>query len=106
LSLLFLFFFATLGLFILCFSNDLITSYLAIELQSLAFYVMATSKRNSSHSIESGLKYFVLVLFHQHYYYLVIFIFGLVGSVNFEDFKDLFFWSFSANSSFISIKFL
>jgi NADH:ubiquinone oxidoreductase subunit 2 (subunit N) len=98
-----LIFFATLGLFILCFSNDLITSYLAIELQSLAFYVMATSKRNSSHSIESGLKYFVLGSFSSA---LLLFgsslIFGLVGSVNFEDFKDLFFWSFSANSALLA----
>ncbi len=95
--------FATLGLFILCFSNDLITSYLAIELQSLAFYVMAASKRNSNYSIESGLKYFVLGSFSSG---LFLFgssiIFGLTGSVNFEDFKDLFFWSFSNNTALLA----
>jgi NADH:ubiquinone oxidoreductase subunit 2 (subunit N) len=44
-----------LGLLLLCSSNDLITAYLAIELQSVAFYIMSTFKRNSSYSIESGL---------------------------------------------------
>ena len=49
-----------LGLLLLCSSNDLITAYLAIELQSVAFYIMSTFKRNSSYSIESGLKYFII----------------------------------------------
>jgi NADH-quinone oxidoreductase subunit N len=33
---------------------------MAIELQSLAFYVLATFRRNSEFSNEAGLKYFVL----------------------------------------------
>jgi len=37
--------FAVLGLFLLCSSNDLLTAYLAIELQSLAFYVLASFKK-------------------------------------------------------------
>ena len=49
-----------LGLLLLCSSNDLITAYLAIELQSIAFYIMSAFKRNSSYSIESGLKYFII----------------------------------------------
>ena len=51
---------SVLGLMLLCSSNDLITAYLAIELQSVAFYIMAAFKRNSSYSIESGLKYFII----------------------------------------------
>ena len=43
--------FAVLGLFLLCSSNDLLTAYLAIELQSLAFYVLASFKKNSTSSI-------------------------------------------------------
>jgi NADH-quinone oxidoreductase subunit N len=33
--------------------------YLAIELQSLAFYVFASFQRNSEYSTEAGLKYFI-----------------------------------------------
>jgi NADH-ubiquinone oxidoreductase chain 2 len=37
--------------------------YLAIELQSLCFYVMAASKRKSEFSTEAGLKYLILGAF-------------------------------------------
>lgn len=43
----------------LCFANDFLIFYLAIELQSLTFYVFATFERTSEYSSESGLKYFV-----------------------------------------------
>jgi len=43
----------------LCFADDFLLFYLAIELQSLCFYVFATFNRNSEFSTESGLKYFV-----------------------------------------------
>ena len=42
---------------------DLIAMYLAIELQSLCFYVIAASKRDSEFSTEAGLKYFILGAF-------------------------------------------
>nr|YP_009495541.1 NADH dehydrogenase subunit 2 [Psammoneis japonica]AWQ64271.1 NADH dehydrogenase subunit 2 [Psammoneis japonica] len=91
--------FAILGLFLLCSANDLITAYLAIELQSLAFYVLAAFKKNSTFSIEAGLKYFILGAFSSG---LFLFgsslVYGVTGSVNFEDFKDLFFWFFSGSS--------
>jgi NADH-quinone oxidoreductase subunit N len=51
---------AILGLLCLVSSNDLISLYLAIELQSLCLYVVAAFKRDSEHSVEAGLKYFVL----------------------------------------------
>ena len=51
---------AVLGLLCLVSSNDLISLYLAIELQSLCLYVIAAFKRDSEHSVEAGLKYFVL----------------------------------------------
>jgi NADH-quinone oxidoreductase subunit N len=43
----------------LCFADDFILFYLAIELQSLCFYVFATFNRDSEFATESGLKYFV-----------------------------------------------
>ena len=48
--------FSFLGLVMLCLSNDLLVVYMAIELQSLAFYVLATFRRNSEFSNEAGLK--------------------------------------------------
>ncbi|KAF7046030.1 hypothetical protein CFC21_055086 [Triticum aestivum] len=44
-------------------ANDLIAMYLAIELQSLCFYVIATSKRKSEFSTEAGSKYLILGAF-------------------------------------------
>ena len=51
---------ATLGMMLLVSSNDLITLYLSIELLSLSLYVLATIRKNSQHSTEAGLKYFLL----------------------------------------------
>ena len=52
-----------LGVLTIVQSNDLITLYLAIELQSLAFYVLASFKVYSNFSTEAGLKYFILGAF-------------------------------------------
>ena len=94
-----------LGFCLLCCSDDLLTAYLAIELQSLAFYVLSAFKRNSNYSVESGIKYFILGSFST-----IIFLFGsnliygLSGSISIIDFKDLFIWIFSANSFFLSFE--
>ncbi|VAI92859.1 unnamed protein product [Triticum turgidum subsp. durum] len=44
-------------------AHDLIAMYLAIELQSLRFYVIAESKRKSEFSMEAGSKYLILGAF-------------------------------------------
>jgi NADH-quinone oxidoreductase subunit N len=54
-----LFSFVILSAVCLCFADDFLLIYLAIELQSLALYVFSTFNRNSEFSTESGLKYFV-----------------------------------------------
>ena len=83
--------FSVLGLMILCSSNDLITAYLAIELQSLSFYILASFKKSSSFSVESGLKYFILGSFSSSLFLLgSSFLYGVTGTVNLEDYKDLF----------------
>ncbi|XP_057548163.1 NADH-ubiquinone oxidoreductase chain 2-like [Amaranthus tricolor] len=41
-------------------AHDLIAMYLAIEPQSLCFYVIAASKRKSEFSTEAGSKYLIL----------------------------------------------
>jgi NADH-quinone oxidoreductase subunit N len=52
--------FSVASLILLGYSGDFLVVYLAIELQSLSFYVLATFQKNSEFSTEAGLKYFVL----------------------------------------------
>ena len=83
--------FSVLGLFLLCSSNDLLTAYLSIELQSLSFYVLAAFKKNSTFSVDAGVKYFILGAFASS---LFLFgsslLYGITGTICFEDFKLLF----------------
>jgi len=51
---------STLGMMLMTSSNNLISLYLSLELQSLAAYVLAAFRRDSVLSSEAGLKYFVL----------------------------------------------
>jgi NADH:ubiquinone oxidoreductase subunit 2 (subunit N) len=93
------------GFFLLCGVNDLITAYLAIELQGLAFYVLASFKKSSNFSIESGVKYFVLGSLSTALFLLgATFLYGLSGSIILTDFKDFFIWVFSTNSFFLSFE--
>ena len=96
--------FAVLGLLLMCSSNDLLIAYLGIELSSLAFYVLASFRKVSSYSVESGIKYFVTGAISSAFFLLgSSFIYGLTGSINFSDFHDLFECSsiyFSPDESF------
>ena len=70
---------------------DLIAIYLAIELQSLCFYVIAASKRTSEFSTEAGLKYFILGAFSSG---ILLFgcslIYGFTGVTNLEELAKIF----------------
>jgi NADH-quinone oxidoreductase subunit N len=48
---------------ILCVASDILIVYLGIELQSLAFYILATFNWRSDYNVEAGLKYFILGAF-------------------------------------------
>ena len=86
-----LFLFSVLGLFLLCSSNDLLTAYLAIELQSLSFYVLAAFKKNSTFSVDAGIKYFILGAFASSMFLFgSSLLYGFTGSVSFDDFQILF----------------
>lgn len=87
--------FAIFGLILLCCANDLLTSYLSIELQSLSFYLLTAFNRNSIFSTESGLKYFILgALSSSLFLFGSSLVYGVIGTTNFEDYKDLFFYSY------------
>jgi len=82
---------SVLGLLLLCSSNDLITAYLAIELHSVAFYIMSAFKRNSSYSIESGLKYFIVgSLSSAFFLFGSSIVYGCMGSLSFDDLRMFF----------------
>lgn len=82
--------FSILGLLLLNECNDFLIFYLAIELQSLSFYILATFQRNSEYNAEAGLKYFVLGALTSG---LLLFGFNLIylsyGSVHFETIAKL-----------------
>jgi len=83
--------FAILGALLMCSSNDLLTAYLAMELSSLALYILASFRKISTYSVESGLKYFIIGAISSAFFLLgSSFIYGVIGSINFLDFQDLF----------------
>lgn len=78
--------FSLLGIFSLITSNDFLSFYLSLELQSLAFYVLAALKKNSSFSTEAGLKYFILgAIASSLILFGFSFIYGISGTTNFDE---------------------
>nr|YP_010394040.1 NADH dehydrogenase subunit 2 [Peronospora belbahrii]DAZ88048.1 TPA_asm: NADH dehydrogenase subunit 2 [Peronospora belbahrii] len=75
-----------LGLMLLISSNHFITLYLAIELQSLSFYILTSTQKKSILSIEAGLKYFILGSIASSF---ILFgssiIYAITGSLNFSN---------------------
>lgn len=77
--------FAVIG--VLCFisSYDLVALFLALEIQSLSFYILATLKKDSAFATEAGLKYFILgALSSGFLLFGISLIYGIVGTLNFE----------------------
>jgi NADH-quinone oxidoreductase subunit N len=76
---------AVFGQLVLISSADFLTAYLALEIQSFAFYLMAAFKRDSAYSTEAGLKYFLLGSFSST---LLLFgvslLYGFFGTTNFS----------------------
>jgi NADH-quinone oxidoreductase subunit N len=78
--------FSVLGMFFMISSNDLMSFYLGLELQSLALYILASIDRDNLKSNESGIKYFVLsALSSGLLLYGCSLLYGFTGSTNFEE---------------------
>ena len=94
---------STCSMMFLVSAGDLILMYLAIELQSLCFYVLAAFKRDSEFSTEAGLKYFLLGAFSSG---ILLFgcclVYGFTGGVAFSELAAL--YSCGDLSSFDSSK--
>jgi NADH-quinone oxidoreductase subunit N len=83
--------FAILGFILMCSSFDLLIIYLAIELSSLASYLLASFRKTSSYSIESGLKYFITGAVSSGFFLLGSSLLYLhTGSIYLQDFLVLF----------------
>jgi NADH-quinone oxidoreductase subunit N len=87
----FLILLSLLGFILLTMSYDLIMLYIAIEIQSISFYILSCLKRNSAFSTEAGLKYFILgALASGLFLFGCSIIYGLTGTTNFKELSFLF----------------
>lgn len=94
-----------LSLMLMISSSDLILFYLAMEMQALCFYVLASINRNSTFSVEAGLKYFVSGSFISGFYLLgCSLIYGSLGTINLHNINLL--TAFSLESYSIELNFL
>jgi len=78
--------FAVFSSLLLINSYDLLSTYLIIEMQSLCFYTLACFKRNSTFSIDSGLKYFIFgSIFSILFLTGAVIIYSCLGTLNFNN---------------------
>ncbi|MCH2038695.1 MAG: NADH-quinone oxidoreductase subunit NuoN [Rickettsiales bacterium] len=72
------------GMSLMISANDLMSFYLALELQSLVLYVLASINRDDRFSSEAGIKYFILGAFSSAMIlYGSSFIYGIAGGTDF-----------------------
>lgn len=76
---------SVLGMMMMVSSQDFISLYVGLELQSLPLYVLAAISRDQSRSVEAGLKYFVLgALSSGMLLYGISLVYGASGSLQFD----------------------
>lgn len=77
--------FATIGMMLIISSNDLISLFIGLELQSLALYILLALPRDHLLTTEAGLKYFILGALSTS---LILFgsslLYGLIGTTEFQ----------------------
>lgn len=92
--------FSTIGMILMMSTSHLIFMFIALEIMSLAIYVMVTMRRTSSFSAEAGLKYFILGgLASALMLYGASLVFGATGTFQLADIAK--FLSTHPNPSFI-----
>lgn len=83
--------FSCFSLILIIQSNDFLSFYLALELQALCFYALASFKRNSAFSVEAGLKYFIIGAFSSGIFLFgCSIVYGVTGTTNFSIFSLLY----------------
>lgn len=91
---------STLGMMLMVSSNNLLSLYVSLELQSLALYVLAAVRRDHVSSSEAGLKYFILgALSSGLLLFGISLIYGYAGSIDF----DVLSYTFIQNQASLSV---
>jgi len=82
--------FACAGMSLMAASDDLLLTFLALEILSISTYVLAGFKRNEAHSNESALKYFLLGSFATAFLlYGIALVYGSSGSTNYQSIRTV-----------------
>jgi len=77
--------FATAGMMLMATATDLLVIFLALEVMSLAVYVLTGIRRDSPPSTEAAFKYFLLGAFSSAFFlYGIAFTYGLTGSTRLD----------------------
>src|SRR3954453_4455646 len=77
--------FATAGMMLMATATDLLVIFLALEVMSLAVYVLTGIRRDSPRSTEASFKYFLLGAFSSAFFlYGIAFTYGLTGSTRLD----------------------
>src|SRR3954464_11767276 len=77
--------FATAGMMLMATATDLLVIFLALEVMSLAVYVLTGIRRDSPRSTEASFKYFLLGAFASAFFlYGIAFTYGLTGSTRLD----------------------
>ena len=77
---------STIGMMLMVSSNDLLSLFVSIELQSLALYILVSFSKEDFNSSEAGVKYFVIgSLSTCIFLFGASLIYGIVGSTNFSE---------------------
>ena len=78
--------FATLGMFLMVSAADFMSLYVSLELTTITFYILSAYLRDSSISLEAGIKYLILgAVASGTLLYGISFIYGVTGSTNFAE---------------------
>ena len=81
--------FSVFGMMVVISSNDLMTLYMGIEIQSISLYIIAAYRRDNLKSTEAGLKYFILgALSSGLLLYGISLVYGATGSTQFHVIYD------------------
>jgi NADH-quinone oxidoreductase subunit N len=74
--------FATVGMMAMVTAGDLLTLFVALEVMSIAVYILAGFKRQSPFAVEAAMKYFILGSFASALLLLgIAFVYGATGSL-------------------------
>jgi NADH-quinone oxidoreductase subunit N len=77
--------FALAGMMLMAMANDLLVIFLALEVMSLAVYVLTGIRRESEASVEGSFKYFILGGFSSAFFlYGMAFVYGVTGTTKLD----------------------